>query len=842
MLKLFSLFALLFTFSSVQGALNESTRPSQVNVYLEQNPPYSIFYREQNAQGLVVDYWQQWSDSTGISVKYFPYLQQELSLISNEYQPAVYSGLQVVPEGVTNLKKQPLFVINSRFYYLAARNDDITSSLSDNKSSLTVGGLLPQAQQLPFFSATSNISYKEYPGLFELLIAAYEKQIDALVLFEGEKKNLNFLNRFLSLFFAEKLLSSGDNELFVYAPEQQKVVLEWINWGNQLESMGNNIGLAIEKTANPVWGLSSGMRTKLLLSVLFVILLFVVNRSRRKKDQQFKNILDYSPYPLAILSLDGTVIYYLNDEVKSLFLMKKANRKYLFAEPENQLLLSRFINKVSHKVIIESERIRLLVDDNYHDIEISAKRTHYKRKTAWLCFFKDVNVLLRTEEKLIEERELLRKVLDSIPEQIAFKSPKGTVIGCNEAWAKANNTTVTRATGKRLSDLLPSDLVNQQKQQEAAVWTGDKFNTQEWLEQKNKALKLINTVKLPLYNDKGSVFAILSIENDVTDLYYLNKKLEDENVQRKETEIALSKQNILLSTVFAASIDPIGLLDQDGRVIGSNNAFAVLMGSNPDDIIGRLQSEILSADRNDWAERQNQEVIESGETLKFDELIFVEGNKIWYEVCKTPFKDSESNYQGVVIMARDITLRKHTEEKLSLEASDFEVKMLHDPLTGIANRRAFDLQLNKLWQEACDEQELLSLVMCDIDFFKSYNDNYGHQKGDQVLQEVAQVLDTSCKESGCFVARYGGEEFVVLMKGGNATKALKAVEKLREAIAEARIEHLYSSVNTIVTMSMGLSSMLPSELNAMPMLLAEADSAMYQAKKYGRDQISVHEL
>ena len=840
MLKLFSLFALFFTFSSVQGALNESTRPSQVNVYLEQNSPYSAFNGEQSAQGLVVDYWQQWSDFTGISVKYYPYLQQDLSLLSNEHQPAVYSGLLAAPELLTNLKKQPLFVINSRFYYSARRNNEITLSLSDNQSSITVGGLLPQAQQLPLLSTASNISYKEYPGLLELLTAVYYKQVDALVLFEGEQKNLNFLNRFLSLLFDEKLLSSTDNGFFVYAPEQQKTVLEWINWGNRLENMGNEIGLAIEKTANPIWGISSGLRTKSLLIILFVILLIVFNRSRRKKDQQFKNILDYSPSPLAILSLDGTVIHYLNDEVKSLFSIKKVNSEYLFAEPENQLLLSRFINKISHKVIVESELIRLLVDDNFHDIEISAKRIHYKRKTVWLCFLKDVNTLLRTEQKLTQERELLRKVLDSIPEQISFKSVTGSIIGCNESWAKANNTTVVKATGKRLSDLLPIDLVNQQKQQEVAVWTGDKLNTQEWLEQKNKALRLINTVKVPLYNDKGTVFAILSIENDVTDLYNLNKKLEDQNVQHKQTEIALSKQNILLSTVFAASVDPIGLLDQEGRVIGANNAFAVLMDSNPDDIIGKLQSELLSTERSDWAERQNQAVIESGEALIFDELIFSEGKKIWYEVCKTPFKDSESSYQGVVIMARDITLRKQAEEKLSSDASDFEVKMLHDPLTGIANRRAFDLQLNKLWQEACDEQELLSLVMCDIDFFKPYNDNYGHQKGDQVLLEVAQVLENTCEKSGCFVARYGGEEFVVLIKGGNATKALRTVETLREAIAEAGIEHLYSSVNTTVTMSMGLSSMLPSELNTMAMLLAEADSAMYQAKKYGRDQISVH--
>lgn len=842
MSKLLLFFIFLLCFSPLQGALNESEKPSQLNVYLEQNSPYSTFDSDQNAQGLVVDYWQLWSRLTGIAVKYHPYLQQDLSFLSTDNQPAVYSGLQAGSQHLVNLEKHPLFVINSRFYYFADRNDDITRALFDKEPAMAmaVGGLLPKAQQSPLFSTANNISYKEYPGLLELLIAIYNQQIDALVLFEGEQKKRYFFNRFLSLLFADRQINSVANEFFVYAPEQQKNVLEWIDWGNQLENMSNEIGLAVEKTANPILGISAEMQTRLLFIAGFILLLFVFNRARRKKDLQFKNLLDDSPYPLAIFSLDGSVIYYLNDEVQSLFAVKKVNRRYLFEEAENQLLLSRFINKASHKVEIETEQIRLLVDDSFHDIEISAKRVHYKGKTAWLCYLKDVNALVWAEQKLTEERALLRKVLDSIPEQIAFKSPKGTVIGCNDAWAKANNTTVMQATGRRLSDLVEVEQVNKQKQQEAAVWMGDKFKTQEWRQHKNSELSLINTAKLPLYNDKEAIFAILSIESDVTDLYNLNKKLEDENVQRKKTEIALSKQNVLLSTIFAASIDPIGLLDQDGRVIGANNAFAVLMGSNPDDIIGKLQSELLSTESSDWAERQNREVLESGEPIMFDELLFSEGNQIWYEVCKTPFKDTESHYQGVVIVARDITLHKQTEEKLSTEASDFEIKMLHDPLTGIANRRAFDMQFEKLWQEACAEQELLSIVMCDVDFFKSYNDNYGHQKGDLVLQGVAQALENTCDKLGCFVSRYGGEEFVVLIKGGNATKALKAAEALREAIAETKVEHLYSSVNTVVTMSMGLSSILPSELNAMPMLLAEADSAMYNAKKSGRDQISVH--
>lgn len=840
MLKLLLFLPLLFSLSPALGMLNESTKPAQLNVYLEQDLPYSGFNSSGNAQGLLVDYWQQWSRQTGISVQYALHADQDLAQLLSDNKPAVYSAL---PDGLTNLEmlqKSPLFSLRTDFYYLPARSALIKSALADNQSHIIAGGLLPQAQRLPLWAATPAISYTEYPGLLELLFDLYSGKMDALVLFNGEQQNAHLLDQALSLLLDKSALDSSTNALFVYTSADQETLLDWINWGNQLENMPDKIAWVIETSTNPIWGTSTALAAKILLILCFIFLLFILSRSRRKKDLQFKTILDSSPYPLAIFSLDGNNIYYLNDEVKSLFPFKKIKNRYLFEDAENQLLLSRFINKASHQIIIEDKRLRLLVEDSFHDIELSAKRIHYQRKTAWFCHLKDITALLQAEQKLTEERELLRKVLDSIPEQIAFKSPKGTIIGCNKSWANANNTSVAHATGRRIRDLLPIDLINKQKQQEALVWRGERFNTQEWVAQKNGELGLINIVKLPLYNNDGAIFAILTIDNDITALYHLNEQLKDENLQRKKTEKALSKQNVLLTTVFAASIDPIGLVDKGGRVIAANNAFAKLMGVNSENIVGQLQSDLLPSDRADWAERQNNAVLESGEPLIFDELIFSEGKKIWYEVHKTPFSDPESNYQGIVIMARDISLRKQTEEKLSSEASDFEVKMLHDELTGIANRRAFDLQFTKLWQEACEEQELLSLVMCDIDFFKHYNDNYGHQKGDQALQCVAHALQDGCDKSDCFVARYGGEEFVVLIKGGNATKALKVAENIRQAVEKAQVEHLYSSVSTVITLSMGLSSIFPSELNSMKLLLAEADKALYDAKETGRNQICVH--
>lgn len=193
------------------------------------------------------------------------------------------------------------------------------------------------------------------------------------------------------------------------------------------------------------------------------------------------------------------------------------------------------INKASHQTVIDNGLVRLLVDDTFHDIEIFAKRIHYKRKTAWLCHLKDVTALLNAERKLTEERELLRKVLDSIPEKISFKSPKGTIIGCNTAWAEVNNTTVSHATGRSVADMMAVAAIKKQKQQEAAVWTGETYNSQEWIQQKKSAdLSLVNVTKVPLYNDKGTISHFIH-RRDITALHNLTKQLKVENIQRKET-------------------------------------------------------------------------------------------------------------------------------------------------------------------------------------------------------------------------------------------------------------------------------------------------------------------
>lgn len=159
-----------------------------------------------------------------------------------------------------------------------------------------------------------------------------------------------------------------------------------------------------------------------------------------------------------------------------------------------------------------------------------------------------------------------------------------------------------------------------------------------------------------------------------------------------------------------------------------------------------------------------------------------------------------------------------------------------DGLTQIPNRRYFDNCLTKEWQRHLREQKFLGLVMLDIDYFKSYNDCYGHQGGDDVLSRVAQTINQKPRRISDLVARYGGEEFVVILPNTSIEGAFKFAELIRESVLSLEIPHARSQVSKYITLSLGVAAMIPNLENKPEDLIAQADAALYQSKKLGRNQ------
>jgi len=183
----------------------------------------------------------------------------------------------------------------------------------------------------------------------------------------------------------------------------------------------------------------------------------------------------------------------------------------------------------------------------------------------------------------------------------------------------------------------------------------------------------------------------------------------------------------------------------------------------------------------------------------------------------------------------DISERKKMEDVLLRLNKQLESLSFHDALTGVANRRMYDRTMAAEWGRALRQQTPISLILIDVDHFKQYNDHYGHVMGDECLVKVAEALSGVSGRSTDLLARYGGEEFVLMLPNTDREAALVLAERCRAAVAELRIPHAASDVCDVVTVSAGLSTMVPSESAEPASLFDTADKMLYLAKQKGRN-------
>jgi diguanylate cyclase (GGDEF)-like protein len=198
----------------------------------------------------------------------------------------------------------------------------------------------------------------------------------------------------------------------------------------------------------------------------------------------------------------------------------------------------------------------------------------------------------------------------------------------------------------------------------------------------------------------------------------------------------------------------------------------------------------------------------------------------------------------VILNAKLIAMSRISKMRNKLEQVNQQLKILtvEDPLTGIANRRHFNTIFEKEFKRALRNKTPLSVIMCDIDHFKLFNDNYGHQQGDSCIQRVASSLAKIAKRPGDLVARYGGEEFVVLLPETDLDGAAFVANLLLKRVSKEHIEHQHSLVADHVTMSLGVSTTTPDRVQdielSMDNLLKIADKNLYLAKQRGRNQVA----
>ncbi len=184
-----------------------------------------------------------------------------------------------------------------------------------------------------------------------------------------------------------------------------------------------------------------------------------------------------------------------------------------------------------------------------------------------------------------------------------------------------------------------------------------------------------------------------------------------------------------------------------------------------------------------------------------------------------------------------VRARVAAQMRLSGERRHMEALAHRDALTGIPNRRQFDSVLEHEWRRARRSGQTLSVAMVDVDFFKQYNDHYGHEAGDQALKAVAGALQSAMRRPGDLAARYGGEEFALVMSDTGDSSAIQLAETVRAAVAALQVPHAHSKVAPVLTISLGVATLEPDSGETPELLMRRADGNLYRAKEAGRNRV-----
>lgn len=355
------------------------------------------------------------------------------------------------------------------------------------------------------------------------------------------------------------------------------------------------------------------------------------------------------------------------------------------------------------------------------------------------------------------------------------------------------------------------------------------------LSKRDKMIYFITAITVVLYHMVLSYIEVNFALFIYTIIIVLLSYILLESVLLKGDKSQFESALTLYNGIFHHSMDFIYTTDTRGNLTSINRAFSHFLNRSAKELIGSSAEKFIPQEDRDKFGVFNK--ILERRINRFDSKIVTEDKSSTVYICETPIL-TNGKLLGHQILATDITERIKMEEELKEANRQLEILVDMDGLTQIANRRFFDKQLNHEVKRYLRSGKTLSLLFLDLDYYKNYNDFYGHQMGDDVLKMVASTINTTLHRTSDIAARYGGEEFAIILPDTEIDGAEVVAKRLINAVAKLNIPHKRSEVSDTLTISIGISSTIEGEDrdSITTTLLERADKGLYRAKELGRDQ------
>lgn len=396
-------------------------------------------------------------------------------------------------------------------------------------------------------------------------------------------------------------------------------------------------------------------------------------------------------------------------------------------------------------------------------------------------------------------------------------------------------------TQKRIHDfiVIPEHIVDMEIEKSLYDWNRQ-FHFQHRIA--SKALRDVDVVSGPIKYKRNKY--VLSIIQDTSRQKRLEESLwhfinkhnsQSKNIDNKSYGLILD--NITTQVWYFRDQETYG---------HANQSHIEFLGRDKDEVEGKKIHDIMRVEEADLMLNQNMKAIHSKKEIHSERWIKnAKGENRLLSITHIPKLDVHDQVEYIVCTAEDCTERYQKMEELKKMLVKRESEAMLDTLTGIPNRRSFNAFLRQEWGRAKRESVCISLLMIDIDHFKSFNDYYGHSAGDDCLVKIAQVLTASVNRSTDHLSRYGGEEFAAVLPSTDVKGARQVAESLRHNVFDLKIPHEALNSHDVVTVSVGSATIIPltglAEVNE-TVLIKAADQALYEAKQNGRNTVVVQDL
>lgn len=420
--------------------------------------------------------------------------------------------------------------------------------------------------------------------------------------------------------------------------------------------------------------------------------------------------------------------------------------------------------------------------------------------------------------------DMSQAILDSLTDQVALIDHKGTILFVNKAWVRFSSDNFEEACSSYIGmnylhvcqENVKTGIIN--------VLDGHRpIYTFEYPCHSPKHLRWFLLRVTPLLMEESELCGAVISHINITD-----RKLAELSLARKEEHYRLITDH---------STDFISLHTREGLFTFASPICKNILGYEADELLDQpIYTFLHPKDQEEVREFLKAAQIQTEiQTITY-RICRKEGSYIWFETKLKGLFTAECRREEFIFISRDVTEQQNKVLQLQAETRALKQKIYTDELTGVYNRRLLNIIIEKQIEEFYTHHEPFSLLMLDIDYFKQFNDTYGHVEGDYCLRQVAMSIKNDLGDND-FVFRVGGEEFCVLLPQTTAQKAADMADCIRQTVENLHIPHALSQVSPYITISLGIYTLVKHEEQlTIGALLERADRALYAAKESGRNQ------